>query len=237
MTDDVDVRAALIDAAEAQLIASPDNDVTTRSVCEAAGVTQPVLYRVFGDKRGLLDALADRGLERYAAVKDAQPVTTDAVADLRLGWDSHMQFARANPALYQLMFAPRPWSQSGARERVFQLLVSTLVRCAAAGALTLEPDVAAQLMLSANVGVALNQIAQPALFHDATLSHRMRDAVLGYVLVPTASVEPTPDSSPVAAAAMRLRWQLTVSGSEVLLPAEQALLDLWLRRFEPARTG
>jgi len=167
-----DLRAAMIAAAEQQLIASSEQDIATRAVCEAVGVTQPVLYRLFGDKRGLLDALADQGLERYAELKAGQPETADPVADLRVGWDAHMEFARQNPALYQLMFVPRPWSHSVARERVFDLLVATLVRCAAVGALTIEPVLAAQLILSANVGVALNQIAQPDLFNDPELSHR-----------------------------------------------------------------
>lgn len=223
-----DLRAAMIAAAEQQLIASSDNDIATRAVCEAVGVTQPVLYRLFGDKRGLLDALADQGLERYAAVKAAQEETADPVADLRAGWDGHLEFAGQHPALYQLMFVPRPWSRSRARERVFGLLVSTLVRCAASGALTIEPDLAAQLILSANVGVALNQIAQPALFDDAELSHRMREAVLGHLLVDPGDPGP---GSPLKAAALRLRSQLTLSGAGALDPAESALLDRWLQRI------
>ena len=48
-------------------------------------MTQPVLYRLLGDKRGLLDAVADQGLERYAALKGAQRKTDDPVADLSTG--------------------------------------------------------------------------------------------------------------------------------------------------------
>jgi len=194
-------------------------------------VTQPALYRLLGDKRGLLDAVADQGLERYAALKGAQRKTDDPVADLSTGWDDHMEFASRNPALYQLMFVPRPWSHSVARERVFGLLVATLVRCAAAGALTIEPVRAAQLILSANVGVALNQIAQPALFDDGALSRRMREAVFRSLLVePT---EPRP-GTPLAAAALRLRSQLALSQVVALDPAESALLDRWLQRLTQA---
>jgi len=221
----------MITAAEQQLIASSDNDIATRAVCEAVGVTQPVLYRLFGDKRGLLDALADQGLERYAALKGGQEETADPVADLRAGWDQHMEFAQQNPALYQLMFVPRPWSHSVARERVFGLLVATLVRCAAVGALTIEPAIAAQLILSANVGVNLNQIAAPALFSDPALSHRIRDAVFSHLLVAPAEPDPGP---PAQAAALRLRSQLALSGTEALEPAETALLDRWLERITQA---
>ena len=222
-----DLRTAMIAAAERQLITSTDNDIATRAVCDAVGVTQPVLYRLFGDKRGLLDALADQGLERYADMKAAEERTADPVADLKAGWDQHMDFARRNPALYQLMFVPRPWSRSIARERVLDLLKAALVRCAAAGALTMEPGVAAQLILSANVGVALNQIAQPDLFDDPALADRMRDSVFGHVL--TESTTPDPDL-PLRAAALRLRSQLGLSGTQALEREEAALLDLWLQR-------
>src|SRR4051794_2059778 len=95
--DDATVRAALIEAAERQLTASAEGDIATRSVSEEAGVTQPVLYRLFGDKRGLLDAVADAGFEQYARRKADLEVTDDPVTDLYAGWDDHMSFAAEKP--------------------------------------------------------------------------------------------------------------------------------------------
>ncbi|KAB2389970.1 TetR/AcrR family transcriptional regulator [Actinomadura montaniterrae] len=228
MTETDPLRAAMIEAAERQLASSSDHEIATRAVCEEVGVSQPVLYRLFGDKRGLLDAVADHGYERYTAIKAAQEQTGDPVADLHAGWDGHMAFAQANPALYQLMFTPRPWSRSTARERVMDLLVAALTRCAAAGALKLEPRTAAQLILSANIGTALDHIAKPALFEDPALSHRMRDAVFSHVLTtPTAQ----DDADPVRTAALRLHAQLDLTGTEALEPAETALLQRWLERI------
>ncbi|MFI5935118.1 TetR/AcrR family transcriptional regulator [Actinoplanes sp. NPDC051494] len=223
-----DVRAAMIAAAERQLVASPGNEIATRAVCEAVGVTQPVLYRLFGDKDGLLDALADDGLRRYAEQKAALAQTGDPVADLRTGWDDHMVFARDNPALYQLMFAPRPRSHAQTRQRIMELLEASLLRCSAIGALRIAPHLAAQLILPANIGLALSLVAQPELFDDPGLSHRMRDAVFAAVLASPAVVE---KEASVAAAATRLRSQLAVSGTDVLEPAETALLDRWLDRL------
>ncbi|WP_433519083.1 TetR/AcrR family transcriptional regulator [Nonomuraea sp. CA-143628] len=228
MTGTDPLRTAMIEAAERQLATSSDNEIATRAVCEAVGVSQPVLYRIFGDKRGLLDALADHGYERYVTLKAAQEQTADPVADLRAGWDGHMAFARENPALYQLMFTPRPWSHSTARDRVFDLLVATLVRCAATGALKVEPRTAAQLILSANIGNALNHIAGPALFDDPALSHRMRDAVFSYVLTETIAQE---DADPLRTTALRLHAQLGLGGTDALEPAEVALLLRWLERI------
>ncbi|MEU9832342.1 TetR/AcrR family transcriptional regulator [Streptosporangium sp. NPDC048047] len=194
----------------------------------AVGVSQPVLYRLFGDKRGLLDAVADHGYERYAALKAAQERTDDPVADLLAGWDGHMAFARENPALYQLMFTPRPWSRSTARDRVFDLPEATLVRCAATGALRVGPRTAAQLVLSATVGIALDHIARPDLFDDPALSHRMRDAVFSHVLAETGVQD---DADPLRTAALRLHAQLLLSGTEALEPAETTLLLRWLERI------
>ncbi len=226
----------MVEAAERQLAASPDFDIATRSVCEAVGVTQPVLYRLFGDKRGLLDAVADHGYERYARLKAAQERTGDPVADLLAGWDGHMAFARADPALYQLMFAPRPWSHSNARDRVFELLVAALVRCAAVGALRMEPRDAAGMVLAANVGVALDHIAEPARFDSPERSHRLRDAVFARVLTPAAAPGAGhDDEDPVRAAARRLHAQLQLAGAEALEPEESALLLRWLDRMTGPR--
>ncbi|WP_309238411.1 TetR/AcrR family transcriptional regulator [Actinoplanes aureus] len=227
MTTDT-VRAAMLDAAERLLAASTDYDISTRAVCEAVGVTQPVLYRIFGDKQGLLDAVADAGMERYAAQKAALEKTGDPIADLTAGWDDHMAFARDHPALYQLMFTPRPESGAATYRRVLDLLEATLVRCAAVGALTTDPANAARLILAANVGVALSQIARPRLFSDPRLSHEARDAVFAAVLT-----EPSPrgQADPVRAAARQLRSQLALSGTTALEDAEAALLDRWLDRI------
>ena len=229
MTEGTDtLRTAMLDAAEQQLVSSPEYEIATRPVCEAVGVTQPVLYRLFGDKRGLLDALADRGLERYSAAKSAQAQTEDPVADLEAGWDEHMRFAADNPALYQLMFAPRPWARSVARARILDLLEATLVRCSAAGAVRVEPHVAAQLILSANVGLALNLIAAPDLFQDQALSHQMRAGVFSHVLnKPPARRK----AATVKTTALQLRSQLHMSGTDSLNTAETALLTQWLERL------
>lgn len=75
------------------------NALTTRRVCELAGVTAPTLYHHFGDKHGLLRALAQRELHTFFAEKRSTRPTADAVADLMRGWDDWIGFARAKPQL------------------------------------------------------------------------------------------------------------------------------------------
>lgn len=184
---------------------------------------------MFGDKRGLLDALAERGLERYAAQKAALAVTGDPVADLHAGWADHMAFAAGHPALYRLMFAPRPWASGSARDGVLELLRQALRRAAAAGVLRLDVDTAAAVILSANVGLALNRIARSDVFGDPALSDAMRDVVFRSVLV---DAPPAPEASPLAAAATRLDAQLGLDpAAAALRPEESALLRVWLARL------
>src|SRR3954449_6664209 len=99
-------RTKILEAAAELLAASPIADVSTRAVCEAAGVGAPALYRQFGDKEGLLSAVVDHGFEKYLAGKRAAVPSADPVQDLRDGWDSHVAFAVENPSYYRLMYSP-----------------------------------------------------------------------------------------------------------------------------------
>jgi AcrR family transcriptional regulator len=226
-----DIRARMLDAAEELLSTSPDNDISTRAVCDAVGVTQPILYRLFGDKNGLLTALVENGFERYISRKQSLATTDDPVADLRAGWDDHTDFALTNRALYRLMFSPVLREVPEPANRIFELLKKTLDRCAAAGALRIPSDEAAQAILSANVGVALSILAQPGRFSDPQLSARVRDAVFASCLDETAAVRPAP-GDPVALAALRLAAQLQQQPAAALRPEETALLLMWLGRLQ-----
>lgn len=66
----------------------------------------PMLYRLFGDKAGLLAAVVDRGFERYLASKREARPSEDPVEDLKSGWDNHMRFALEHPSHYRLMYSP-----------------------------------------------------------------------------------------------------------------------------------
>src|SRR5580692_9549160 len=85
--------------------------VTTRGVAEAAGVQAPTIYRLFGDKDGLLDAVAEHVMGTYVAakaemVRAASAAEVDPVVELRVGWDLQMEFGLANPAVFRLLSEP-----------------------------------------------------------------------------------------------------------------------------------
>ncbi|GLW73052.1 TetR family transcriptional regulator [Kitasatospora phosalacinea] len=232
-----DLRSRMLEAAEDLLAESPDNDVSTRAVCEAVGVKQPVLYRLFGDKNGLLTALVAHGFERYIGRKQGLAVTADPVADLRAGWDDHVDFALSNRALYRLMFSPVLPEVPETAARIFELLKRTLERCAAVGALRIPAEEAAQAILAANVGVTLSLLSQPERFADPALPTRVRDAVFASCLDESAAAA-APEEDRLAGAARQLEAQLR-QRTGPLGEAETALLLVWLRTLQqqdgPAR--
>src|SRR3954471_24703819 len=93
----------ILDAAARLLAEGGQTAVSTRAVAAAAEVQAPTIYRLFGDKSGLLDAVAERGYQTYLESKVQPRADVDPVEQLRQGWDLHLEFALANPALYVLM--------------------------------------------------------------------------------------------------------------------------------------
>ncbi|MFJ6833144.1 TetR/AcrR family transcriptional regulator [Streptomyces sp. NPDC091209] len=231
----VTTRARIL-AVAAELVAkSPDGDVSTRAVCEAAGVGAPALYRHFGDKEGLLSAVVDHGWERYLAVKRERHPGTDPVQDLRDGWDGHTEFALRNPNLYRLMHSPAMRTPPAAALEAHRILTADLRRAAEQGKLRLAPELAAQMIMSANVGVCLMLVSRPATFTDETLSRRVRDAVHVSVFTPDATA-PEPRTagsatSTVPATATRLGAQFRQNPSPAFTPGEATLLTEWLDRL------
>jgi AcrR family transcriptional regulator len=226
-----DTRKRMIAAAQKLLEASSDGDISTRAVCEAVGVGQPVLYRLFEDKNGLLGALVETGFERYIARKQELEVTDDPVADLRHGWDDHMDFAVTNAALYRLMFSPTFAEMPAPVARIFDLLRANLERCAAAGKTTIPTAEAAQAILSANVGVALSIVSQPDRYSDPALSHRVRDAVFAACL-DEQGLRHRADDHALVRSALQLEAQLKQQPPSTLGAEETALLLKWLRDLQ-----
>src|SRR5215213_8793338 len=113
-----DVRSSIVDAASRLLRDEGAQAVTTRAVAQAAGVQAPTIYRLFGDKDGLIDAVADHVMATYVSEK-ATAVAAEADADpisaLRDGWRQHLDFGLANPTLFVIL--ADPFRPSAAAER------------------------------------------------------------------------------------------------------------------------
>lgn len=105
-----DLRRALLAAAEEELAEKGPEGFTLRGCAKRAGVSHAAPAHHFGDVAGLLSALAAEGFERFlkataARMDNASP--SDAEARLVAMGLGYIDFARANPALFSLMFSSR----------------------------------------------------------------------------------------------------------------------------------
>jgi AcrR family transcriptional regulator len=219
-------------AATADLLATGGRQaVSTRAVGAAAGVQAPTIYRLFTDMQGLLDAVAAEGFTAYLKAKTGLEATGDPVEDLRTGWDLHVGFGLANPALYLIMSEPRPEAATPpaavAGEKV---LAAHIRRIAEAGRLRVGEERAAQLVQAAGLGTTLTLIATPADRRDPGLSALAREAVIAAI---TTDVPAVASPGPAGAAtALRAALPRTTA----LTGRERSLMEEWLDRITgPAR--
>ncbi|WP_273651986.1 TetR/AcrR family transcriptional regulator [Cellulomonas fimi] len=221
----MDTRALVLEKAAELLAASPDGTVSTRAVCEAAGVGQPVLYRLFGDKDGLMAAVVDQVWDEYLTMKRAATPSADPLDDLRRGWEAHTAFALAHPHAYRLVFGTTLTTAPEAPAEAMGLLRGVLDRLAAQGRLRLPPDDAARVVMAANSGVALGLLLRPGSYPDPAISTLTRQAVERAILT---DAGPADDAPAVAATTLRAHLRET----ERFSAGEAALLDEWLGRLQ-----
>ncbi len=228
-----DTRAAIIQAAAELLRQSGPAAVTTRGVAERAGVQAPAIYRLFGDKDGLLEAVAEHVMAAFVSDKaaDAAAATAanlDPLEDLRASWRRQIEFGLANPAVFRLLSDPERVLGSPAARMGRQILQTRVHRLAAAGRLRVPEPQAVDLIHAAGLGTIQTLLATPPEQRDPGLGEAMMDAVLSRILAdpPTAA----PDGPLATAIALRaLAPQLTV-----LSDPERHLLVEWLDRVTQA---
>ncbi len=219
-------RARILAAALKLLKREGRDAVTTRAVSEAAGVQPPVLYRLFGDKNGLLDAVAEYGFTAYLSQKQLLPPVGDPVEALRAGWDLHIDFGLTSPAIYLLMYAePSPAKKFPAAEASFQMLRKHIRRVASAGRLRVSEERAANLFHAAGSGTVLTLLGMLPGELDMTLSSMAREAALAAI---TTEV-PIYKKAGSAEAAIALRAVL--DDTAPLSEGERSLLVEWLDRL------
>lgn len=226
-----DTRRRIV-AAAAALIAEGGRDAaTTRAVATAAGIQAPTLYRLFGDKRGLLDAVTEAAMADYLAGKARREPHPDPVQDLREGWDTHVAFGLAHPGLFSIMSTePHAGPPPAAVTAGLDHLRARIRRIAQAGRLRVGEDRAVALVQSACVGAVLTLLGTPAAQRDAGLSDAAREAVIA-AITGDAVIEDVPGP---AGAALALR--ATLAETTGLSTGERALLDEWLARIAEQRS-
>ena len=226
-------RDRILRAAAMLLAAGGREAVSTRAVSAAARVQPPTIYRQFGDMRGLLDAVAADGFARYLRAKVARRGTEDPVADLRAGWDAHIGFGLANPALYALMYGdPRSGAMPTTAVEARKILEGLVRRVAEAGRLRVGVDRATRMIHAAGVGVVLTLIAFEDADRDLAASELTREAILAAVTTHSSPGGVIEHAGPrrVAAHAVALKAVLPEASAD-FTPAERGLLAEWLDRL------
>ncbi|QKV20330.1 TetR/AcrR family transcriptional regulator [Oricola thermophila] len=128
-----DLRAALVAAAEAELIEKGVDGFSLRSAARRAGVSHAAPAHHFRDTKALLDALAGAGFARLGdAMREEQAgAGAEAMARLAAAGAAYVRFALANPELFGLMYARSRRADAGGdlkrnSEAIFSLLVNAI---------------------------------------------------------------------------------------------------------------
>jgi AcrR family transcriptional regulator len=223
------VRARIVDVASELLASGGPHAVTTRAVAAAAGVQAPTIYRQFGDKDGLLEAVADHVFSAYVAGKTV-PDDVDPVEHLRDSFDAHVTFGLANPGLIALLSDPlRPRSE--AEDRGIAVLRERIHRVALAGRLRVPEARAVSLVHAIGVGLVLALLGTPADERDPALTDAAWDALASAVLTGAPGVPGAPGAGADDAAAAAVRLAADDRALAVLSPAERGLMRDWLARI------
>ncbi|MBY8856557.1 TetR/AcrR family transcriptional regulator [Nocardia sp. CA2R105] len=218
-------RQRVIEAAIDLLEREGRDAVTTRAVAVAAGMQPPAIYRLFGDKDGLLDAVAEHGFATFLAAKHVDPEPADPIADLRDGWDLAVEFGLANPALYTLMYSEPQRSDSPALRAGMDILRGRVGRLAAGGWLRVNEELAVMVIHSSALGAVLTWLSLSPDRRDPALLRVLRESMVTAVT----NEQPAVQDSTVSGTARALRAILPERTS--LSAAEQHLLTEWLDRL------
>lgn len=224
--DPADARSGIVAAATSLLREGGSRAVTTRAVAQAASVQPPTIFRLFGDKDGLLQAVAEHVIAEYAADKAALAAKEDGdpVEDLREAWRTHIGFGLANPDVFMLLIEPGRLRSSAALAAGTAVLRARVARVAAAGLLTVTQERAVGMIQATGTGAILALLSQTEKDRDPQLADALIETVLADI-VTTAPAPPTSD--PVAVA---VTFQAVLPELPALSDAERGLLSEWLGR-------
>lgn len=152
--------------------------------------------------------------------------TADPVEDLRNGWDLHVGFGLANPAVFTLMYdGHRAGNSPPAATAAGEILAAHIHRIAEAGRLRVTEERAANLVQAAGRGTTLTLISMPEERRDLGLSDLPREAIIATI---STDAPASPEPGPVGAA-VTLRAVLPQTAA--LTAPEHALLQDWLGRI------
>lgn len=220
-------RSRILDVTESLLRSIGRDAITIRAVADEAKIQLPTIYRLFGDKVGLLDAVAERGFTRYMAIDDPEHrESLEPIEQLRHGWDIHVRFGLESPELYDLMYA-NPYSRkvTPAAQIALDGLTALIGRLAASGSLKVSQEEATFTAFSSASGAVLSMYFLPVALHDPSYLANIRESMISSITTEANCY----DGGLIANAATTLGGNL--DRITVFSPNEQNLLHEWLNRI------
>ncbi len=219
-------RSRILDVTESLLKSIGRDAIAIRAVADEANVQLPTIYRLFGDKAGLLDAVAERGFARYMAIDPDRRESLEPIEQLRHGWDIHVRFGLEHPELYGLMYAESHSRKvTPAAQIALDGLNALIGRLAAAGSLKVSQEEATFVAFASASGAVLSTYFLPGSIHDPAYFANIRESMISAITTKANSH----DGEPIANAAITLGGNL--DRLKVLSPNEQNLLHEWLNRI------
>ena len=223
------IRARIIDAAATLLREHGATAVTTRAVAAAAGLQPPAIYRHFGDKDGLLEAVAEHVMASYVEAKAeiveaASADGVDPLDDLRAGWLAQLEFGLQNPDIFRLLSEPGRVVNSPSAAAGRRVLEKRIHRIAQTGRLRVSEQRAVGMIQAGGIGAIHTILATPGDQRDLGLGDAMYNAVLGQILADA----PVREQSDTLAATVAFR--AVAPSLDVLSESERRLLTEWLDR-------
>ena len=219
-------RSRILEAASALIAEGGIAALTTRAVAAAASVQAPTLYRLFGDKSGLLDAVAEHGLATYVARKLQTEPHPDPVENLCEAWHEYVAFGLANPAVFAIMNdlgragPPSPATLAG-----IAVLCERVDKIARAGRLRVSGERAVALIHAVGTGTVSTLLSTPKEESDPELSQLALEGIMAVILNERVA---TPHQT-AASLAIGLRAHLDEAAA--LSPGERQLMGELLDRL------
>jgi len=224
--DGADARSRILEAASALVAKGGIAALTTRAVAAAASVQAPTLYRLFGDKSGLLDAVAEHGLATYVARKLQTEPQPDPVQNLCEAWHDYVAFGLANPAVFAIMNdigragPPSPAALAG-----IAVLRERVGRIARVGCLRVAEDRAVALIHAVGTGTVSTLLSTPKKERDAQLSLLALKGIMAVILNERAA------ASHDSAASLAIGLRAHLDEATALSPGERLLMGELLERL------
>ncbi|CAN5336479.1 TetR/AcrR family transcriptional regulator [soil metagenome] len=227
MARNIDTRAGIVDAAARLLHEGGSEALTTRGVADAAGVQAPAIYRLFGDKEGLIEAVAEHVMATYVAekVETSHGENLDPLDELRAGWRTHVEFGLANPELFVLLADPQRVLRSDIADAATAVLQQRVRRLAAARRLRVSEQHALDLIRAGGNGVVFQLLSLPVQRRHLDLIDAMFEAIAAAILVDGTSPAIV---NPAVTTAVAFATQ--VGELPGLSDAERSLMSEWVGR-------